>query len=255
MELQLYFFEVLAVVVIFLSAAIARSMLLVLWQTGRSEIDYYLSLEALSDCAKELVGIDEVSRTSPTKVKRNTGDAWHFVKVVGCLLLQVTVVLAVPFATMSVRDQAVQVPAVELIEEVLYWNDASEKGDIDFSGCLNADKIWDRDYLGWTCQEGGYKLKASFGLLVLEGSTAYDWKNNTVQQDSLKLSSISCMTCTLSVTFYGNAVVKLVEGGIMMSAGEERIGKLSVELSSVRFNDPSREKYATLIKVCNTMHK
>ena len=58
MDLPLYQFEAVVLVVAFLFAGFVRSSFIVLSRTNPSEVDYYLSLEAHSDRAREALGIE-----------------------------------------------------------------------------------------------------------------------------------------------------------------------------------------------------
>lgn len=89
MELQYYQFELLVIAIVFLSAGILRGILLIVSRLSRSELDFFVSLEAASDLCRELFGVDEVSVAHEGRPRRTLGSVLYVSGVVLCVIIQI----------------------------------------------------------------------------------------------------------------------------------------------------------------------
>ena len=241
MELKLYQFEVLVVIACFLCNGILRTLILIVGKLdSRTELDYFLSLSAAKDFLRELLRIDEVSRAmKPQKIKRKLASFKHIALLALCGLLKISVMLAIPFATLFVNDSEVVVPAVEAIEETAFWSSESERGDIDFAKCSQPGSTWvaSLGFMGeWYCKTEQYSLTFSdFSILGNPRENEHEFN------PKIRLDAINCTICSVGIDLTLAGMVKFREGKIRVFRQTEQIATLKSEFSHTTFGGEARD--------------
>lgn len=159
MELQFHQFELLVILIAFLSAGILRGIALVASRLSRSELDYYMSLEATSDLSREAIDVDEASTALNITLRRKLGSALYVSGVVLRLLIQMIIAVGAPIATLSAQDKGVIRNAVDVIKEMARWLDASKTSGLDANRCMGSGVRWAQENSEkryWRCDGPGY---------------------------------------------------------------------------------------------------
>lgn len=208
-DLKFYQFEVLVIIVAFLCSQILRSAILFCYWAGRSDLDFYLSLDAASDLLREATGRDEITEALGAKPRRKFASVKYASVIALCVIVRVALTIAVPLAVLNIKDTEVVMKAVDFLDSVQSWSGESERTGLDLGDCLRQGHRWEPPQYKsdpWTCMAHANTTT----LMIGEGNLKDE--RNFLKRDG-RIDQVKCNnSCVIEITVTRASMFKLREG-------------------------------------------